>query len=118
MRYRSFFVIGILAVAPLLCAQTQNPPAPGIAPRATPADYQFHAQAGTLTVAAEFTGHAVGTPEGSLTSEEYVVVEAAIFGSAGARTTLSAGDFSLRLNGKKPVPAQPYGLVVNTLRDF
>ncbi len=121
MRYASILVIGILTPALYLCAQEHNASAkePGIPPRATPADYQFHAQAGTLTVAAEFTGHSVGTPEGTLTTEDYVVIETAVYGPAGARTALSPGDFSLRVNrNKKTIPGEPYGLVVKTLRDF
>ena len=118
MRNPSIFIVGILALALCLCAQKQNTPPEGIAPRATPTDYQFHAQADKLTVAAEFTGHSVGTPEGTLTTEDYVVIETAVYGPPGARTKLSAGDFSLRVNGKKPVTGQPYGLVANTLRDL
>lgn len=94
------------------------PKVEGIPPRATPADYQYHAQAGTLTVAAEFTGHSVGTPAGTLTTDDYVVVEAGVFGPAGARTKLSAGDFAIRVNGKKPENAQQYEVVVRTLRDL
>ncbi|HKW97881.1 MAG TPA: hypothetical protein VJN43_09100 [Bryobacteraceae bacterium] len=98
--------------------QVAPPKDEGLPARATPADYQFHAQAGNLTLAAEFTGHNVGTPEGTLTTEDYVVVEAAIYGPDGARTTLSPTDFTIRINKKKPETAQPYGLVVSTLKDF
>jgi hypothetical protein len=92
--------------------------APGLPPRATPADYQFHAQAGTVTIAAEFTGHAVPSPQGPLSSEEHVVVEVALFGPPEARLRISAEDFSLRVNGKKnPLPSQPYGLVVKSVKD-
>ncbi len=91
--------------------------AASIPPRATPADYQAHAQAGAVTVAAEFAGHSIPTPEAILSTEDYVVVEVGIFGPPNARTRLSFEDFSLRINGKKPVPAQPYGLVFNSLKD-
>ena len=112
--------MGLLAPALYLYAQEQAAPPKieGIAPRATPADYQFHAQAGSLTLAAEFTGHSVATPEATLTTDDYVVIETAVYGPPGARATLSAGDFSLQINGKKPATAQPYGLVVKTLRDL
>jgi hypothetical protein len=120
MRNVAIFLVAI--AAPALCVGAQAPSAPskepGIPPRATPGDYQFHGPVGKLTLAAEFTGHAVGTPEGPLTTDDYVVVEAAVFGPAGARATLAASDFSLRVNRKKPIPADPYGLVVRTLRDL
>src|SRR5687768_14855364 len=85
----------------------------GIPPRATPGDYQSQAQAGTVTIAAEFTGHSVPTFEGPLTTEDYVAVETALFGPAGAQIKIAAADFSLRVNGKKtPLPSQPYALIV------
>src|SRR6185369_3148574 len=53
--------IGVLITAVSLCLQGQNTEskvapieAKGMPPRAAPADYQAHAQAGAVTVAAEF----------------------------------------------------------------
>ena len=108
-----------------MCVQGQVPPSPvappefkGIPPRATPADYQFQAQAGAVTIAAEFTGHALPTAEGPLTSEDYVAVEVALFGPSDAKLRISAENFSLRVNGKKaPLSSQPYGLVLSSLKD-
>ena len=114
-------------LAPILviggCLQGQTPPAAsteikGIPPRATPGDYQFQVQAGTVTIAAEFTGHSLPTFEGPLNSEDYIAVETALFGNAGAPLKISAKDFSLRVNGKKvPLPSQPYGLTFSSLKD-
>jgi hypothetical protein len=131
MRYSAFFKIGALAtgvLAATLClsAQKQSVPpenpyakdAPNLPPRATPADYQAQARAGTITIAAEFDSHSVPTPEGTLTTEDYVVVEAGLFGAPGTRITLSPSDFSLRVNGKKtPSPSVPYGVVLKNLKD-
>jgi hypothetical protein len=90
----------------------------GIPPRATAGDYQFHAQSGTTTVAAEFTGHSLPTLEGPLTTEDYVGIEVALFGPSGAQLKISATDFSLRLNGRKTLlESQPYALIVSSLRD-
>ncbi len=117
-----------------LCASGQTAPAPaptaapakaapvieskGMPPRISPAEYQAHAQAGTVTIAAEFTRHAVGTPQGSLTTEEYLVVEVGFFGPPEARAKLAIDDFSLRINTKKsPLPGQPYGVVLSSLKD-
>jgi hypothetical protein len=113
-------------IAFCLCAHGQDAPAKeapvneskGMPPRVTAAEYQAHAQAGTVTIAAEFTGHSVPTPQGTLTTEDYLVVEVGFFGPAGARTKLAAGDFSLRINGKKnALPSQPYGVVLSSLKD-
>lgn len=90
----------------------------GMPPRTTPGDYQAHVQAGTVTIAAEFLGHAVPRNPDPLSTEDYVVVETGFFGKPGARLTLSTGDFSLRINGKKTLLlSQPYGFVVRSLKD-
>jgi hypothetical protein len=52
----------------------------GMPARATPGDYQTHADAGKVTIAAEFFQHTVPSPQGILGTEEYVVVEAGVFG--------------------------------------
>jgi len=113
--------ICLFALAIALSAQT-TAPAPdaskGLPPRASAAEYQGHAKAGNMTIAADFTQHAVSTAEGTLTTEDYVVVEVALFGDPGARTTVTVTDFSLRINGnKKLLPSVPYGMVVANLKD-
>ena len=119
---------GILVAALCLCAQGQNPPGKdaqvnetkGMPPRATPGDYQAQAPAGTVTVAAEFMGHAILTPEGvTYTTEDYVAVETGLFGPPGARLKISSDDFSLRILAKKmkPLPSQPFGAVFKSLKD-
>jgi hypothetical protein len=81
------------------------------------ADYQGHAPAGAVTVAGEFTGHSVVTPLATFTTEDYVAVEVAVSGAPGARATMSYESFSLRINGKKALPAQQYLLVFKSLKD-
>lgn len=112
--------VGLLVSAARLPAQevSKEAPAKGMPPRAAPAEYQAQAQAATVTIAAEFMGHGVPTPEQTVAAEDYVVVEAGLFGPPGARTTLARGDFSLRINGKKiPSPSEPYELVFKSLKD-
>ncbi|HEV2687322.1 MAG TPA: hypothetical protein VGV35_02175 [Bryobacteraceae bacterium] len=91
----------------------------GLPPRVAPSDYQAQAKAGDVTIAAEFAAHGVPVEEGSpLSTEDYVVVETAFFGSPGARLTLSPDHFSLRINSKKvPLPSQPFELVFKSLKD-
>ncbi len=92
--------------------------AKGLPPRVSPAEYQAQAKAGALTVAAEFKGHMVPTMEGTLSTDEYVVVEAALFGPPGTRIQSSAGDFSLRINGRKtPLPGLAYPFVLASIKD-
>jgi hypothetical protein len=90
----------------------------GMPPRATPGDYQAHTQAGTLTLGAEFVGHSVPTPEATYSTEDFVIIEAGLYGAPQARLKLSIGNFTLRINGKKmALPSQPYGLAFSSLKD-
>jgi hypothetical protein len=116
----------MLTAALALSAQAPETPAKdikstlakGLAPRATPGDYQAQAKAGAYTIAAEFVGHSIPMPEQTLSSDDYVVVETGIFGPPDAKLLLSVNDFSLRINGsKKPLPNQPYEFVFKTLKN-
>jgi hypothetical protein len=108
-----------------LCLYAQEPAgkAPGtevqgVPPRAAPSDYPSQAKAGPLTIAAEFKGHFVPTPEATFTTEDFVVVEVALFGPEGAKTQLSPDEFSIRINGKKnPSPSQSYLMTMTSLKD-
>src|SRR5271154_4915370 len=90
-----------LSTAPLALSAQVPDKAKGLSPRATPADYQAQAKAGTVTIGAEFVGHSVPLPEQTLSTDEYIVVETGLFGPPDAKLMLSISDFSLRINGKK-----------------
>jgi hypothetical protein len=108
-----------------LCLWAQDKPTPPInpadvprmPPRGGPNDYQAHARVGAVIVGAEFMRHAVPTPQGEFTTEDYVVVETGFFGTPGQKAKLSVQDFSLRVNGKKAVPSEAVGLVLSNLKD-
>lgn len=104
----------ILSAQPADLAKAQQ----GLPARATPADYQTQAKAGQITIGAEFTGHGLPTAQQPLNSEDYVAVEVGLFGPPDARLLIGAGDFSLRINGRKElVPGQPWGLVAKGVKD-
>jgi len=111
-----------------LCVQGQQPATPatkeaptteghGMPPRGGPTDYQARAKAGTVTFGAEFMRHAVPTPQSEFSTEEYVVVETGLFGAPGQHLNVNINDFSLRINGKKPLPSRPFGMVLSSLKD-
>lgn len=115
--------LSILAVL-CLCAQepAKEPPwkeTQGLPPRATANDYQSHMQVGKIAIGAEFVGHFVPTATGTpLTTDEYVTVEAGLFGEAGAKLQLSPTQFSLRVNGKKAaLESVPFLLVTKNVKD-
>jgi len=131
MRFKGHLRIHLLAASCVLSAiylpaqdqsdQEQNAKraqAKGMPPRAAATEYQSQGTAGTVTIGAEFAGHSIPTLEHTFSSEDYVVVEAGLFGPPGAHTTLSRDDFSLRVNGKKNVlPSEPFELVMKSLKD-
>jgi hypothetical protein len=105
-----------------MCAQEPKPvfnPAdvPRMPARASFNDYQAHARVGALNLGAEFMRHVVPTPQGEFSTEDYVSVEVGFFGPPGAKTKISAGDFSLRINGKKAIPIVPFGRTFDNLKD-
>jgi hypothetical protein len=134
MRFSSALRAGGLSTAVLmgaLCLYGQEPaaapPTPdaltnkarGVPPRVSPTEYQAHAEAGNVTVAAEFMGHSVPTPDGTFSTEEYVIVEVGLFGPADAKLKLNPADFSLRINENKKtiLSSQPFEVVQHSLKD-
>jgi hypothetical protein len=111
----------LLTTLPLFTALTltaQTSEIKGMPPRASAADYQAQGKAGMVMIGAEFAGHGVPTPQGTFNTEDYVVVETGLFGPADGHATISADDFSLRINGKKmPLPSQPFALILKSLKD-
>jgi hypothetical protein len=116
MRFTSVFRL-TAALGCALAAYAQTP-SEGVPPRATPADYQAQAKAGNVTIGAEFVQHSVPTPEATFTTEDYVVVEAGLFGAAGQKLVVGPADFALRVNGKKQtLPSQPFPFVQRSLKN-
>ena len=112
------FCQGVLLAQDAPGKETQNRDAKGMPPRTTPTEYNAHAQAGAVTIGAEFSGHSISTAQSVLETEDYVVVEVGLFGAPEAHATISASDFSLRINGKKSaLPSQPYSLIFGSLKD-
>jgi hypothetical protein len=119
------FILAIAACAAFLSAQEPPAPAkpvkdpgmPGLPPRAAPTDYQAHAKVGAYNIGAEFAGHGVPTVEATYNTEEYVVIEVGLFGAPEAHLQISLDDFSLRINGKKPLSTVPFGRVLMNVKD-
>lgn len=89
----------------------------GMPPRAAASEYQSQGKAGTVNIGAEFDGHSVPTSEHTYSSEDFIAVEAGLFGPPNAHLVLSRDDFSLRINGKRVLPSEPFELVFRTLKD-
>ncbi len=116
---RAAGVFAICVAAPVLSAQApdQGKEVSGLVPRAKPAEYQAQAKAGQVTIAADFSGHGFPTVDAPVSSENFVAVEVALYGPEGTKLKIEAGQFSLKINGKKPVDAQPWGLAAKEVKD-
>lgn len=130
MQFSSGTRYAIFAIAAALSLHAQTAPvnAPqrpasilenvGIPPRNAPTDYAAQAKVGNVTIAADFDEHGIPTPDGLLSTENYVVVELAVFGPQGTRVPISFSDFSLRVNGKKnPIQAEPFERAGASVKD-
>ena len=118
LRSKQILVIAGVLSAVLALGQEPQTASKGLPPRAAPGEYQAHAQAGTITIGAEFKGHSVPTPDAVYSNEDFVAVEVGLFGPPEARLKLSHDDFSLRIDGKKTVlTALPYAAVFRSLKD-
>jgi len=117
MQSISVFACGLLLAAALEAQPPAVKESIGLPPRISAAEYSAHEPAGDITIAAEFLGHSLPTGSGILQTEDYVAVETAVFGKASARANVTPDNFTLRVNGKKAIPAQPFELVASSIKD-
>ena len=87
------------------------------AERQKAADYPVSASAGRAELGAEFLVHNIPSARGYYFAKSYLVVDVGVFPKPGGVLTVSAGQFTLRLNGGKiPLLAQPAGMVAASLK--
>jgi hypothetical protein len=89
----------------------------GTEPKPKPEDYDAHAGARTVAIGAEFMVHSFSRGQESFLANNYLVVEVAIYPPKGETIDLHDGQFSLRINGKKPpLPPQSPSMVAASLQ--
>ena len=80
------------------------------------AEYPVHATTAAFDIGAEYMVHSIPAEDGEIFTNDYLVVEVAIYPTHGP-VTMSAERFTLRLNGKKSVLyAQSPGMVAASLK--
>lgn len=84
--------------------------AQGTKTRDDPAKYSAHAKIGVVGIGADLWGHFIPLDTESLRTDEYLVVEVALFTSAGAKVAIDPAQFVLKINGQRLLPSSP-GLV-------
>lgn len=71
------------------------------APREKAADFPAHAQLKDLGLGVEYLAHSLFSSDQTLLVKDYVIVEVGLFPAKGKPLTVSHGQFTLRINGKK-----------------
>lgn len=86
-------------------------------PRACAADYAAHVDLNNdASIGAENLGHNMSTAKGAITVPDYLVIEVAVY-SKSTPIHLNAGNFMLRIDGKKtPLMAQAPAMVTASLK--
>ncbi len=84
-------------------------------PKAT--DYPAHSEAGKLALGAEYMVHSFSGGGQMFVTDDYLVVEVAIYPPSGTTYEVNAGRFSLRINGaKRTIPPQAPSFVAASLK--
>src|SRR3954452_12909193 len=92
----------------VVCLSTALAFAQGTTPKPAPTDYDVHGQAGPLDIGAEYMVHSYSSGEQMYLAERYLVVEVALYPvMKNGPVTVDLSRFSLRLNHKTMIPAQP-----------
>ena len=88
----------------------------GTQPKPKPSDYPARAQAGDVTIAAEYLVHTVPTGKQSVIVPDYLVVEVAAYPPKATRLEIASGMFTLRVNGKKELEADSPGIAAASVK--
>ncbi len=112
---RRLIVPGIFLASALLA---QNIPTPvGTEPKASAADYPVQATAGPLQFGADYMVHTYGGQGRNFFTEEYFIVEVAIYSASREPVEVRANHFRMRINGKKQtLLPDSAGLVYGAIR--
>lgn len=105
-----------MRLALLLSAVTLLP-AQATQPKTSAADYPVHVQLETVTLGAEYLVRSLPNPQGTLVTNDYLVVEVVFAGPAMSRLRISPDNFTLRINGRgTPLVTQSPGLVAQSIK--
>jgi hypothetical protein len=133
MAYRPALLLAVLAGA--LAAQNGQAPAPptqtttpppsaqaylsrsGTTTKPSAEDYPVRAKLEKLSIGAEYMVHSFSSGRQMFIAKDYLVVEVALYPAKGENLLVDAGQFSLRVNGRKQaLSPQAPEMVANALR--
>jgi len=88
----------------------------GTVPRPDVAAYPAHVQGDTFAIGAEYLAHTFSGGGQAFFTPHYLVVDVAFYPAPGNRIEVAAGRFTLHINGKRGILAQPPGFVAADLK--
>jgi hypothetical protein len=89
----------------------------GTEPKPKAEDYDVHAAYRDLSIGAEFMIHSFSGQGQTYVTQDFLVVEVALYPPKGKGVNIDEGAFALRINGKKQlVTAAPPAMVVSSLQ--
>src|SRR5271165_2667083 len=88
----------------------------GTVTREKPSGYPSRMNLASMELAAEYLVHSMPTPKGAIFTDDYLVVEVAVFPASRTPVTLHDSDFILRINGKRTLLPQSPGMVAGSLK--
>jgi hypothetical protein len=83
----------------------------GTEPKASASEYPVHSQTPECAIGSEFWIHSFSGQGQTYVTEDYLVIEVAIFPSSGKEILLSSSQFTIRINGKDTRFPQTAGAV-------
>jgi hypothetical protein len=101
---------GMCAIALASCALA------GTAPKTKPGDYPVQARVGDVEIAAAYLVHTLPAEGANFLVPDYLVVEIAIYPPKSEAVAVAAGQFRLRMNGKKEASADTPEMVAMSLK--
>lgn len=102
-------ILASFALVPLLLGQT-------LPQRSRLSDYPVHAELPHFAIGAAYLVHDIPTESKLYSSNDYLVVDVAIFPANEQSVRISSHDFTLRMNDKKSLNPAPAQSVVASLR--
>lgn len=89
----------------------------GTTPKTNPSEYPAQVRLGSTVYGVEYMVRSIGSDKQTFITEDYLVVEVALFPDKGTSTSVDMRNFTLRLNGKKSaLLAQTPGIVGASLK--
>jgi len=88
----------------------------GTDPKPKADDYDVHTRVGAISVGAEYMVHSFSGEDQTFLADDYLVVEVALFPPKGDTVKISSGEFTLGVDGRRPLTTVAPQAVVSSMQ--